>query len=178
MRALKLNFMVREAARWPGYLLLALSAMAAGVVSYQYVTVTRAVTDMVFVVSRLERRVARGRDGALPVNPSVAAKDHGAIQRIGELTRKLDAPWQTLFKALETVRHDQVALLTVEPDSIGGTVRITAEAKDTAAMLAYVDEQRDSGLLNDVVLSNHQVDQQNPYKPVRFSFTAAWMDKR
>jgi hypothetical protein len=178
MRALRLNFIAQEAPRWPGFALLAMAAVVAGLVCYHYVSATRSVTDAEFVVSRLERRLARGRDSAAPISPAVFSTDNTAIQRAGELTRRLNAPWETLFKAMETVRHDRVALLAVEPDTIGGTVRIMAEAKDVASMLEYVDEQRDIGLLKDVVLSHHQVDQQHPYKPVRFAFTGVWMDKR
>ena len=176
MRALRLDFVPRLMPRWPGYALLAVAAVGALVVNYAYLNTARSLADVEIVVSRLERRIARDRDGpAPPLTPAAQTRDTGVVQRAAEVTRRLMTPWEKLFLALETLRHDNVALLAVEPDSTAGTVRISAEAKDAAAMLAYVEALRNSGLLTGVALHSHQVLQQSQYQPLRFMLAAQWM---
>jgi Tfp pilus assembly protein PilN len=175
MRAVRLDFIPHTPPRWPGYALLTVASLGAVLVSSQYFHTARSLTDAESAASRLERRVLRQRDTTATAS-SVMPKDSALAQRAAEVTRRLATPWERLFKALETFRHQNIALLSVEPDAINGTVRITAEAKDTAAMLAYVEDLRESGLLANVTLSAHQVMPENPLKPVRFSFGGQWIE--
>ena len=133
MRAIAIDYIQRPAPRWPGMALLAVAATVAVLVSYQYHIVSRSLADAEIVLARLERRVARSVDAAAPL-PGASAGNNAAHRRAGELVRKLALPWDKLFAALESMHHDSVALLTVAPDTTTGAVRITAEAKDAAAM--------------------------------------------
>lgn len=176
MRAVRLDYVQRPARRWPGYALLALAALSAVGVSASYVHTARTLADAEVAVSRLERRLQRGRD--MPGVATAVPTDNALVQRAGDITRKLNTPWERLFRALEALPHEQVALLSVEPDASSGSVRIQAEAKDTATMLAYVEDLREGGWLSAVALNNHQVRQDDPFKPVRFSFSGQWVPAR
>lgn len=176
MRAVQLNLIPHTPPRWPGYALLAVAALGAILVSAQYFQLSRSLTDAEAVANRLERRVLRARDAATAI-PSNTPKDPTLVQRAADVTRRLATPWDRLFRALETFRHENVALLSAEPDSTNGTVRISAEAKDAAAMLTYVEELRESGLLSNVTLNTHQVMLDNPFKPVRFSLSGQWIEQ-
>jgi hypothetical protein len=88
---------------------------------------------------------------------------------------QLDTPWLALFAAVETAYDDNVTLLGVEPEPERREVRLIAEAKDVEAMLAYVRQVRQSPVLRDAWLANHQVNQQDPLRPVRFSIIARWL---
>lgn len=176
MRAVHVNFIQLPAARWPGRVLLVLALAAVVVVSYQYWSVARSVDEADTVLTRLERRAARAESTPAPT-VAEGAEANRIIQQAGEVARKLAVPWEQLFAALESMRHDQVALLVAEPDAHGGTVRITAEAKDAAAMTQYVEQLREEGVLADVVISTHQVVLQSPYRPVRFVFAGTWAGK-
>jgi hypothetical protein len=176
MRAVRLDFVPHTPPRWPGYALLSIATLGAILVSAQYFQISRSLTDAETVATRLERRVLRARDAA-GAAPATTPKDSSLVQRAADVTRRLATPWERLFKALETFRHENVALLSAEPDPINGTVRISAEAKDTATMLAYVDDLRESGLLSNVALNTHQVMLDNPFKPVRFSLGGLWIEQ-
>jgi len=174
MRAVVIDYAKRPVVRWPGYLLLAMAIVAAAWVSYDYFAVSRRLADAEVAVSRLERRVARGQETAPTIQDS---GNNTVVQRAGEIVRKLSVRWDRLFEALESLRHEQVALLSVEPDAANGSVRLLAEAKDTSAMLEYLEQAQESGVLTSVVLGNHQVVEQNPYRPVRFAFSGTWVEK-
>lgn len=91
------------------------------------------------------------------------------------IIEKLDAPWDTLFGAVESAFNEQVTLLAVEPDTERREVRLVAEAKDMAAMLDYVRQVRLSAALKDAYLVDHHINQQDPQRPVRFSVAAQWV---
>lgn len=87
---------------------------------------------------------------------------------------KLDTPWDGLFGAIEEAFNEQVTLLSVEPDTERREVRLLAEAKDLDAMLDYVQQVRESPVLRNGYLVDHQINQQDPLRPVRFTVTAQW----
>ena len=100
------------------------------------------------------------------------------IKRANEVIGQLNQPWDELFTAVETGDRKHVALLSIEPDPQKRQVKVTAEAKNLAAMLNYARSLEQQQLLTDIFLQSHQVQQQDPEKPVRFVFTATWMIKR
>jgi Tfp pilus assembly protein PilN len=69
---------------------------------------------------------------------------------------------------------DQVTLLGVEPDTEKRELRLIAEAKDLDAMLAYARRLQESALFSDAYVVSHQIQQQDPQKPVRFVVNAQW----
>lgn len=89
---------------------------------------------------------------------------------------KLDTPWDALFGAVEGAYSDQAILLSVEPDTERREVRLSAEAKDMATMLAYLEQVRQSPVLRNAYLVSHQINLQDPQRPVRFVIEAAWND--
>lgn len=88
---------------------------------------------------------------------------------------KLDTPWDALFGAVEAAFNEQVTLLSVEPDTERREVRLLAEAKDMEAMLDYVLQVRQSPALKNGYLVEHQINQQDPLRPVRFTISAGWL---
>ncbi|TAN79879.1 MAG: hypothetical protein EPN14_05770 [Gallionella sp.] len=88
---------------------------------------------------------------------------------------KLDTPWDALFGAVEEAFNEQVTLLSVEPDTERREVRLLAEAKNLGAMLDYVQQVRESPVLKNGYLVEHQINQQDPLRPVRFTVTAGWL---
>jgi len=87
---------------------------------------------------------------------------------------ELNLPWKELFAAVESYSKDDVAVLSIEPDSQKGSVRINAEAKSLDSMLAYLAYLQKTPLFREVELINHQVQEQDPQQPVRFLLQASW----
>lgn len=84
-------------------------------------------------------------------------------------------PWQALFTTLESLASDDVALLSLTPDARKHQLRVTAEARDLGAMLAYHRKLEDTPALRDVSLVNHEFAEQVQGRPVRFSLVASWV---
>lgn len=96
------------------------------------------------------------------------------FRRANEVVDRLAAPWDALFKAVESAGSEDVALLGMQPDPEKRLVRIDAEAKDFSAMLEYVRRLDRQQALDSVHIVSHQINQQDPQKPVRFVAIASW----
>jgi Tfp pilus assembly protein PilN len=92
------------------------------------------------------------------------------------VVQQLNTPWASLFSVLESAYSDNAILLGAEPDSAARSIRLTAEAKDTSSMLAFVRQLRDSKVLGDAYVISHVVNQQDPQHPIRFVVTSHWLD--
>ncbi|WP_308622161.1 PilN domain-containing protein [Massilia sp. Se16.2.3] len=67
-----------------------------------------------------------------------------------------------------------VALLALEPDAKKRVLRITAEARSSDDMLAYVAALGREEWFGAVTLARHEVQEQDPNRPVRFQVDAEW----
>lgn len=99
------------------------------------------------------------------------------VKHANGVLRQLSLPWEDLFQAVESAGGKEIALLALEPDMEKRLVKISGEAKNIAAMLDYIKRLEDRSIFGTVYLQSHQVQQQNPDKPVRFALLAAWREK-
>jgi type IV pilus assembly PilN-like protein len=65
-------------------------------------------------------------------------------------------------------------VLAITPNVQKRQVRVHAEAKSLASMLSYQRKLEETRLFTDVVLNEHEVQVQDPEKPVRFNVTLTW----
>ncbi len=96
------------------------------------------------------------------------------IKGANHVLREITVPWDRLFEAVEASGGKEVALLALDPDTEKRTVKISGEAKNLVAVLNYVRTLKTQPEFDDVQLQNHQIQQQDPEKPVRFTLTADW----
>ena len=119
---------------------------------------------------------ARQSDAARP-RPVSAKPDPAYLARVKSAQRvakNLTAPWVDLLDAIESAPQQSVALLAVEPSTAKQTFRLTAEARDPAAMLAYLAALQKDRRLVSAFLVSHQVQLQTPGRPIRFQVQAGW----
>jgi hypothetical protein len=105
---------------------------------------------------------------------SATVQDARSVRATAAALRELQVPWATLLVALESVAGRNVALLSIEPSAQRQEVRITAEAKNSGAMLDFLDALRGQSL-REVVLVSHQIQAQAPGTPLRFQARAQWV---
>ncbi len=98
----------------------------------------------------------------------------GDIKQASEVLRQLTLPWEDLFQAVESSTIPQVTLLGMEPDLEKHVVNISCEAKDIASMLNFMKRLEARQEFIAVYLQNHQIQQRDPERPVRFSLIAFW----
>jgi hypothetical protein len=97
-----------------------------------------------------------------------------ALKRANAVAVELSRPWDKAFSALEAADEPGVALLSVEPDSRRGELRLVAEARDMSGMLAYLERLRSERPFARVALQQHEVSTEDPSGPIRFSLVAQW----
>lgn len=105
-----------------------------------------------------------------PTDPAELARTR-AVRLVAQ---NLVTPWADLLESLESAPNRSVALLSVEPSVSKKSIRLTAEARTTQEMLAYLGALQRDDRLNTVVLVSHQVQAQAPGTPVRFQVQAGW----
>jgi Tfp pilus assembly protein PilN len=117
-------------------------------------------------VARLARAAAR-----TPV-PAMSAADIRRHAQLDRMARHLAVPWQTLLDVVEDAGGRDVQLLHLAPDAETGRIALTAQARSTAALSAYLLKLEKAHPLADVQLLRHQ--QGDAGAGVEFDLEAQW----
>ncbi|CAG9259502.1 hypothetical protein [Paraburkholderia caribensis] len=104
---------------------------------------------------------------------STPAAMHAEKQSLAVLS-ELTVPWQDLLSIVEDYPDHDVALIGIDQNPVQSQIRITAEAKNFDAMIAYLRYLQSSKLLREAVLNDHEIEANVPGTPVRFQVTAVW----
>jgi hypothetical protein len=173
MRELNLDFRRQDRkARRAGMLLLA--AGLAGVVALgaQY----RELADEVSAAEASLRPVARaaGKAKSAALAGGDVQKVSFEFKRAAEIVHQLTLPWGELFASAESAAMPDVALLSIESDTDKRRVKISGEAKNLEAVLQYLRFLAARPALADVYLQSHDLQKQDPQRPVRFVLSAEW----
>jgi hypothetical protein len=172
MRRLKLDFQRKSANMGGGVVLLAIALLVGGILFSEYRDLADEIDEGEAKLTRLERLTGHkvespGKHDANPYGEE--------IKRANEVIDQLALPWDQLFAAVEGAAGKDVALLAIQPDKRKREVTIGGEAKNVAAMLDYMRRLNESKPLRKVDLLSHQIQQQDPQKPVRFNLSAKWI---
>jgi len=104
---------------------------------------------------------------ASPINEQQAAAVNAAVMQ-------LNLPWRALHDAVREATPSTVALLALEPDARKRVLRITAEARSSDDMIAYVELLQKQNWFAGVSLVRHEIGEQDPNRPIRFQIDAGW----
>jgi Tfp pilus assembly protein PilN len=117
--------------------------------------------------------------GLLPAKRAPLAKV--SRQRIEEQAKEVDAvvrqltlPWGPLIETIEKAGTKDVAILQLQPEAQSRVLRITAEARSQDAMVDYLKRLADARGFAQVHLLSHQVQQEDPNRPVQFAAQASF----
>jgi len=122
--------------------------------------------------ARLAARVARS--AAKPVAPLPDAQ----VLAVNSVAAQLNLPWGALLDAMEQAAAPSVALLEFNPDPKNHRVKGLAEARTSAAMIAFVERMKRQPVFDGVSLTRHEFVDQDDSQPVRFEFEARWPEGR
>lgn len=157
---------------WAGVILLVLAfgALALGNTYYQ------GLNEKIGYWEFKSGQVLRATQRHVANNPREINNMALEIKHANEVLNQITLPWDKLFQAVEWSSGKDVALLTIEPDAEKRVVKISGEAKNIEGVLSYVKHLSEQEIFTSVYLQSHQVQEQNPEKPVRFSLVAAWKE--
>jgi len=118
----------------------------------------------------------QARAAAPPAAPAVSRTPIGEQEAlaVNAAIAQLNLPWRALHDAVRAATPPDVALLALEPDARRRVLRITAEAKNSDDMLAYVRLLEREEWFASVTLVHHEVLEQDPNRPLRFQLDAGW----
>jgi Tfp pilus assembly protein PilN len=111
-----------------------------------------------------------------PVTEKGRSEQTLEIKNANEILHHLSVPWEILFKAVESSGGSKITLLSLEPDFDKKQVKISGEANNYETVMEYLTELGQQDVFETVYLQNHDVRQEDPDKPVRFTLLANWRD--
>ena len=168
MRAARLDLdhiAPRRRAGWVGFAVLGFSIILSIQTGLRYRDTVDAIENMPVAVSA----------PAIPVKARTSdAEDKVARAAV----RQLALPWAGLIRAVEDSATPDVALLQLQPEAQQQLLRVSAEARDSSAMFKYLRHLAAARGLAEVHLVTHEVAQDDPQKPVRFSAQASFRGMR
>lgn len=171
MTRLQLDYQARTRPfPWAGAILCALALAVAGLAGAYY----HSLRGQIAYWDGLARQSGRGSAPRVPRNKIAASDMALEIKHANEVLSKITLPWDKLFQAVEWSSGQDVALLGIEPNAEKNEVKISGEAKNMMAVLGYLRHLTAQEVISSAYLRSHQVQQQDPDKPVRFSLVAAW----
>lgn len=155
--------------RWLGYALLAVALAIASdlVVRYQAVQFELERVQTAKDLLSGERRAPQ---------PIPKARLDEQVKNAEAVVRQLALPWALLIHTLEEAAVKEVAILQLQPEAQQQLLKITAEARSNDAMLEYLRRLAAAKSLSGVHLLSHQVQTDDPQRPIQFSVQARFKD--
>ena len=109
---------------------------------------------------------------SIKMNAALVTPDE--TKQLTETVNMLTMPWNSLLVAIEQADMQDIALLSLEPNSKKQLVVLTGEAKNLSIVLQYIKQLQQTPMLAQVYLQKHSIDETDASKPVRFSLLAKW----
>lgn len=156
----------------PGWLVLMLGiCMAATVVGWDHGYWRPLVAADADTLRSLQAGIAARRTAVAKMDdPQLAAEWQRAIAVADEL----NVPWAGLFATFEAEAERPVAILSLESDAGKRDLILNGEARNLDAMLAYYRLLQQQQIFSGLTLNTHQINRQDPQRPIRFRVTAKW----
>ena len=120
------------------------------------------------------------RMAALSARPAEVAKvaiPEAQATFVNGAVMQLNLPWRELQDAVLAATPRNVALIAMEPDPRKRILKITAETKNSDDMIAYIEALKEQESFSGVMLSRHEINEQDPNRPLRFQLEATWLAK-
>jgi hypothetical protein len=151
--------------RVPGFAVLAVAILAAGMLVERYREV------------KIELQRIEAQQGLLGTEKRAARavpreRIEEEVKSAEAVLRQLALPWSTIIETIEGATTEDVALLQMQPDAQQRQLRLAAEARNQEAMLEYLRRLAAAKALADVHVVNHQVQMEDPQRPIQFTVQA------
>lgn len=152
---------------WPGVVLLAVSLAIAGELAMRY-------RDVQVELARLETAGSLVSAERRPMRAIPKERLEEEAKNAETVIRQLTLPWASLVETVEEAATRDVAILQLQPDAQQRLLRLTAEARHQEAMLEFLRRLAAARMLADVHVVSHQVQLENPQRPIQFAVQASF----
>jgi len=172
MAELNLDYQPNSPFPWGGVVLLGMAMVALVLSGIYYQRLSAQVSVLEAKIERTNNKAALRESSARG-----AVELAEEVKNANDVLRHLGVPWESLFHAVESSGNQNITLLAIEPDIEKQQVKISGEAKSFSSLMNYMTHLQGQTVFGSVYLQNHDVQQEDPDKPVRFSLIAGWKDK-
>lgn len=155
-----------------GFIVLSTSLVIAILTWHLYEDRVLEQNAVAFKVSQASRHIPHEKPHLQIVNSEISSEQ---IQQIQVTAGALIIPWNELLQGIEKSDMQDLALLSLEPNSKKQLVSIVGEAKNLQVALDYIQKLEAQPMLDKVYLQKYNIDEANPFKPVRFTLSAHWL---
>lgn len=107
----------------------------------------------------------------MAVAPALTAEQ---TQMLTAVITQINAPWNDLLTALESMKNKDVALISILPNYQKQQLELIGDARNIPALMAYIESLESLSMLDHVTLQKHAVEESHPYQPVEFLIVARW----
>lgn len=174
MRTIELDFQHAPVSTVPGWILLGCGVLIAVLIFFAAADIRHETEARRDHLSQVELQLQSRGLRLAPLSAGEEKASAASMAEMRRITAQMNLPWDGLFVMLESQPRKDVALLALTPDARKGQVRITAEARDLSAMLAFHRALEVSAALSDVSLLNHEIVTEQAERPIRFNLLAMW----
>lgn len=127
--------------------------------------------------ARLALERIEARQGMLTERRPVRAAPRERLEEEAKsaeaVLRQLALPWGAIIETVEDAATEDVAILQLQPDAQSKQLRLGAEARTQEAMLEYLRKLVAAKALANVHIVNHQVQADDPQRPIQFTVQAS-----
>lgn len=154
---------------WSLAVLAVLLCAAAGATGWQMLARQRALDAQLALV----RAQVKAPVVVAAVQPRIGEAQAHAVNAA---VLQLNLPWRALQDAVGQATPKHIALIALEPDPRRRSMKITAEAKNSDDMIAYIEQLKGQELFGAgaVTLLRHEISELDPNRPLRFQLEAQW----
>lgn len=173
MQSLDINFARRRRALSSvGVCLCLAGAAGAAVVALDYLAARSAFDLAELRQTRMQRVQRTDVMASRRVVPTSAARADAPVAE--RAMTQLGLPWVRLLQEIESHADASIALLGFEGQGLARSVRITGEARTMVDVVAYIEQLRQSPLINTANLTGHEEKINGAVSLVRFTLDVAW----
>jgi len=148
-----------------GFAVLAVALLAAGMLVERY-------REVKLDLARIEAQQGLLGTEKRPARATSRERLDEEVKTAEAVLRQLALPWSTIIETIEGAATDDVALLQMQPDAQRRQLRLAAEARNPEAMLEYLRRLAAAKALADVHVASHQVQMEDPQRPIQFTIQA------
>lgn len=169
MRPLRLDFQRSQRAKHlPGWCLLVVAILVTGLELSHYRSVLEEQDAVEQNLLRLEHHTSQ----PVPSLPPEVTEARAVLEwRLSSLD---GAAWASRFAAFESAADETVTLLGLAPNK--EDISIAGEAKNLAALVAYVERLQTTPPLVAVQITETETVKERPTHPLRFTLSARWRE--
>jgi Tfp pilus assembly protein PilN len=175
MSKLRLDYQNVSPFPWVGVLAGGFALIILVMIALYFVRLRDQVDELENYIARTTMKKA-ARASNVPTTEKGRIEQTLEVKNANEVLHHLSVPWEALFKGVESSGGNKITLLSLEPDFEKKQVKISGEAENYNTVMSYLTELGEQQVFDAVFLQNHDIRQEDPDKPVRFTLLANWRD--